>query len=30
MSPIERPDAVARALKGWLAAVESNIAAARG
>ena len=30
MSPIERPDAVARALKRWLAAVESNIAAARG
>ena len=30
MSPIERPDAVARALKSWLAAVESNIAAARG
>jgi pimeloyl-ACP methyl ester carboxylesterase len=30
MSPIERPDAVARALKGWLAAVESNTAAARG
>jgi pimeloyl-ACP methyl ester carboxylesterase len=30
MSPIERPDAVARALKGWLAAVESNSAAVRG
>ena len=30
MSPIERPDAVARALKGWLAAAESNSAAARG
>jgi len=30
MSPIERPDAVARALKSWLAAVEPNIAAARG
>jgi pimeloyl-ACP methyl ester carboxylesterase len=30
MSPIERPDAVARALKGWLAAVDSNIVAARG
>ncbi len=29
MSPIERPDAVARALKGWLAAVPSNTAAAR-
>jgi pimeloyl-ACP methyl ester carboxylesterase len=30
MSPIERPDAVARALKSWLAAVESNTAVARG
>jgi pimeloyl-ACP methyl ester carboxylesterase len=30
MSPIERPDAVARALKGWLAAVPSNAALARG
>jgi pimeloyl-ACP methyl ester carboxylesterase len=30
MSPIERPDAVARALKGWLAAVDSNTVAARG
>jgi pimeloyl-ACP methyl ester carboxylesterase len=30
MSPIERPDAVARALKGWLAAAESNTAVARG
>jgi pimeloyl-ACP methyl ester carboxylesterase len=30
MSPIERPDAVARALKSWLAAVESNSAAVRG
>jgi len=29
MSPIERPDAVARALNGWLAAVPSNTAAAR-
>ena len=29
MSPIERPDAVARALKGWLAAVPSNTAVAR-
>jgi pimeloyl-ACP methyl ester carboxylesterase len=29
MSPIERPDAVARALKGWLAAVPSNTAMAR-
>jgi pimeloyl-ACP methyl ester carboxylesterase len=29
MAPIERPDAVARALKGWLAAVPSNTAAAR-
>src|SRR5579859_7584544 len=29
MSPIERPDAVARALKGWLATVESRTAAAR-
>ena len=29
MSPVERPDAVARALKGWLAAVPSNTAAAR-
>jgi pimeloyl-ACP methyl ester carboxylesterase len=30
MSPIERPDAVARALKGWLASVPSNAALARG
>jgi pimeloyl-ACP methyl ester carboxylesterase len=30
MSPIERPDAVARALKGWLAAADSNTAVARG
>jgi pimeloyl-ACP methyl ester carboxylesterase len=30
MSPIERPDAVARALKGWLAAAPSNTAVARG
>jgi pimeloyl-ACP methyl ester carboxylesterase len=31
MSPIERPDAVARALKGWLAvAVRSNTALTRG
>jgi pimeloyl-ACP methyl ester carboxylesterase len=30
MSPIERPDAVARALKGWLAAVPSNSAVGRG
>ena len=30
MSPIERPDAVARALKGWLAATASNTAEARG
>jgi pimeloyl-ACP methyl ester carboxylesterase len=29
MAPIERPDAVARALKGWLAAVPPNTAAAR-
>ena len=29
MSPIERPDAVARALKGWLAAAPSNSALAR-
>jgi pimeloyl-ACP methyl ester carboxylesterase len=29
MSPIERPDAVARALKGWLAAAQSNTAVAR-
>src|SRR5450631_456816 len=30
MSPIERPDAVARALKGWLSGVDSSSAAARG
>jgi pimeloyl-ACP methyl ester carboxylesterase len=30
MSPIERPDAVARALKGWLGAALSNTAVARG
>ena len=30
MSPIERPDAVARALKGWLAAADSNTAVTRG
>jgi len=30
MSPIERPDSVARALKGWLAAAPSNTAVARG
>jgi len=30
MSPIERPDAVARALKGWLASVPSHAALARG
>jgi pimeloyl-ACP methyl ester carboxylesterase len=30
MSPIERPDAVARALKGWLASVPSNDVLARG
>jgi pimeloyl-ACP methyl ester carboxylesterase len=30
MSPIERPDAVARALKGWLGAAPSNTAVARG
>jgi pimeloyl-ACP methyl ester carboxylesterase len=30
MSPIERPDAVARALKGWLGGAPSNTAVARG
>src|ERR1700730_2283052 len=30
MSPIERPDAVARALKGWLGAAPSNTAVTRG
>jgi pimeloyl-ACP methyl ester carboxylesterase len=30
MSPIERPDAVARALKAWLGGAPSNTAAARG
>src|SRR4029077_2256625 len=30
MPPIERPDAVSRALKGWLSAADSNTAVARG